>query len=568
MTHKNEVCRKVILTQCGKITVIVSARSAEAGKIFSARVLHEDGRRVKEMSTQYTWSATSGETEESAIDKVIARTVDKYESASQSDIARINYIAMFNALSSEEQKRLCPLEWRAESTKKSALTYYHRNALPIIQKLLDNNGSEESLEAAQDAFLQEVIKHQGKKDPADDMLLEYAKKQANRHIYEANLLYEASRPLFPQHNLIPLRIPQYVTSEIIPAEQCKALPRDILVQLAALFRLDLPRTPLAAGAIIMLCSMTRTAETCPRFGEVVDCGDYGVYTVLTQTNGAVRVKRLKRSSSSRAIILPRFAMDAIRERCALLEKQGLSQDEIERSFIVSRDSDPFTPASPQELSRYIREKMELLGTKEDFWRAVSLLAEAAPDLDEYGNRLGDLQAYILRRSGCTYLVNCTACPAVGTHAGTAPAALVDALMGHKLSPGDADWSGWIRRDDNWPLIAQMMESIILDPDHSAHPAFNEKSTVRQCGETQVCHAVQRYLVSRADMERGEITLQIRCQTRDNVLLKIPHGVKAAHKKIPLSREHSALPTVNEILPREYYTKLIQKAEELNRNGRK
>lgn len=566
MSHGNEACRKVILTQRGKITVVVSTRSVEAGKIFSARVLREDGRRVKEQSTQYTWSAASGESEESAISKVIARMVNKYEAAEQADTARIDYIALFNALSSEEQARLCPPEWRAESTKKSALTYYRRNALPIIQKILDSNGSERSLEAAQDAFLQEVIKHQGKEGAVDDMLLEYAKKQANRHIYEANLLYEASKSFFPRCNLIPLRIPQYITGEIIPAEQCKALPRDILIQLAALFRLDLPCTPLAAGAIIMLCSMTRTAETCPRFGEVIDFGDYGVYTVLTQTNGAVRVNRLKRRSSSRTIILPRFAMDAIRERRALLEKKGLSQDEIERAFIVSRDDDPFTPANPQELSHYIRERMELLGTKEDFWRAVSLLAETAPDLDEYGNRLGDLQAYILRRSGCTYLVNCTACPAIGTQTGTAPAALVDALMGHKLSPGDANWEEWIRRDDNWPLIAQMMEGIILDPDHSAHPAFSEKPTVTR-GETQICHAMQRYVLNEADAARGEVTLRVRCQSTDGVRLRIPCGAKVKYERIPLGRECSALPTVNEVLSREYYTNLIKKAEELDKNGR-
>lgn len=66
---------------------------------------------------------------------------------------------------------------------------------------------------------------------------------------------------------------------------------------------------------------------------------------------------------------------------------------------------------------------------------------------------------MLRRNGCTYLMNCAACPMVNSGVPITLFGLVEALMGHKPRPQDKYCAEWIRREDNWPIIAQMMESI-------------------------------------------------------------------------------------------------------------
>ena len=74
----------------------------------------------------------------------------------------------------------------------------------------------------------------------------------------------------------------------------------------------------------MMRVLTRSAETCRKFGEIVDFGDYGVYALLTQTDGSVRITELKSISGVRSIILSKYAMDAIRQCRKMLALRGLS----------------------------------------------------------------------------------------------------------------------------------------------------------------------------------------------------------------------------------------------------
>ena len=83
-------------------------------------------------------------------------------------------------------------------------------------------------------------------------------------------------------------------------------------------------------------------------------------------------------------------------------------------------------------------------------------------MDAYGKPSNDVTAYIARRSRCTELCNgCNMAPL-----------LVDAMMGHAPPRGDtADWDGYLRQLDNWPVVAEMTERIVYDPDCTTHPMF-------------------------------------------------------------------------------------------------
>ena len=549
-----EIKREIIRTKIGKIIVIVKQRDEST---FYTKVL--TGKGVKTNITAQRTCTEKGK-EKETIAELIARTVDKVErTVCESEKTGVDYAALFEDLMEDDAELLCSPAWRAASTRRSALAFFLKNVAPLINKMLAKEKSPEDLQAD---ILKAVKENQHERRKGDlpeervKILDARADGIADQHIAEANTIYEKSRNLLPKYELPPLNIPRIVVEKVISVEQCKALPWDIMIKLAASFWADLEKTSLAVGAIIMMCALTRPAETCPKFGEIVDYGDYGVYAVLTQTDGSVRITELKSISGVRIIILSKYAMDAIRRCRQMLVSRGFSEDQINDAYIVSEGANPFCMAKPSDLSEYIRKTMNKFGLKEDYWRAVSLLAEREPDLDEYGNRLGDLRAYVLRRSGCTYLVNCTACPDTGSGASGAPVALVDALMGHKLFGKDADWAKWIRRDDNWPLIAQMLESIVLDPEHSAHPAFSTKDTVCD-NATQICHVVQRYVVSAEDAARGEVSLQIRCHGKDKLTMHIPRGAKIAdQRRYPQSRQESFLPYVQEIVDRNYYKKLI------------
>ena len=201
--------------------------------------------------------------------------------------------------------QLCPVEWRAESTRSAALTYYERRSIPLIQRILDRIGDPLALAEAQQEYLA-LARSRTNRGEAN------AIETANAHINAANLLYEASRHLLPQYDLPPIEIPLFIAGGVVPPEQAKALPRDDLVRLAELIRLDAAETPLAAGAALMMNCMLRPAEACPKYGEIIDCGDYGVYAALHNVAGGECVASMKTRNAYRQVILPKYAMDIVR----------------------------------------------------------------------------------------------------------------------------------------------------------------------------------------------------------------------------------------------------------------
>lgn len=570
---RKEVLRKTVPTKNGRLTIVVFVRERKVknGNDYYTEAYDINAERVTGVSTQEFRAASSCYSEEEVIARVIARTIEKFESKEIIPHEKIDYAAAFATIPEEAYDALCLPSW-GRSVRRSALTFFAKNSIAIIQTILDASViSEDTLRKAQEDIVNIVKGHQHNREKlmqtkdtedaseqgiaaAETRLDASAKKTADRRIFELNIIYQASRLLLPEYDLPPIQIPRILLDKVVPVEQCKALPRDFLVGLAAIFTSEAERSPFAAGGSLMLCSMLRPTEACaPKFGSILDFGTFGVYAVRTEVDSATIevVDALKNDASRRTIIIPTFAMAVLRLRKAYLVQKGLTEEEVNNAYVVSKDDKPFTPISPRELSFYVKSQMDFLGCGDSFWQSVSMLMAYEPDVDEQGLELADPTAYALRRSGCSYLMNCAAAPRLSGE--KIPLfVLVDILMGHKLHTQDAKWKTWVNRQDNWALIAQMLETIVFDPAHSAHPAFAPADTA--LFPEKICHSVQRLYVPEGS---GQVTITIQAHSTDDIVVRLPQrGVASSYNQTILSKEASKMPVIQEELERTFFEKAI------------
>lgn len=550
---KQEIARENIFSSIGRVTVVVYSKADTDKQTLSTILYANKSQLVQGISAQMTYRPGHGRTLEETVKNVIARTVTKYEADYRPQREHIDYAQAYGNLPGDVKHQLCPAQWRAESTRRAALTYYERRSIPVLQRILDRIDDPSTLEEAQRAYLALARKNTDRGEAN-------ALMTANKHITEANLLYEASRYVLAQYDLPSIEIPLFRTEGIVPPEQAKALPRDDLVRLAELIRLDSTETPLAAGAALMLCCLLRPAEVCPRYGEIIDFGSFGVYAAVHNVSSGKRVSTTKTRNAYRQIVLPKYVMDIVRNNREALRRQGYSDEDIKDAYIVHHRQDIHRPADPRDISSYVKNKLELLGYNSEYWLGLEMVVQAEPDMDDHGNALTDVTAYLLRRSGCTYLCNCTSVPLPDGRS-VMPHGLVDALMGHHLRSENAWWVDWIRREDNWPVIAQVLESIILDPNHSAHPAF---APALPTISSQVCHVVQTYVVPPNTPPARTVTVTVRCHDRDRVDIRLPKHIQISREKgksrTTLSRQQSNMPDIQETVVREYYDRLKKDAQ--------
>lgn len=555
---KYEIARENVMTTVGRVTVAVYAKDSTDKQTLSTVLYDGKSQLVSGISTQMTYRPGHGRTLDEAVKNIIARTITKYETTQRLLCGHIDYAQAYAELKSANVlHQLCPVEWRAESTRRAALTYYERRSIPLIQLMLDRMGDPLALQEAQQEYLALA---RSRTDRGEANAIE----TANAHINAANLLYEASRHLLPQYDLPPIEIPLFLAGGVVPPEQAKALPRDDLVRLAELIRLDSTETPLAAGAALMLCCLLRPAEVCPRYGEIIDFGSFGVYAAVHNVSSGKRVSTMKTRNAYRQIVLPKYVMDIVRNSREALRRQGYSDEDIKDAYIVHHRQDIHRPADPRDISRYVKNKLELLGYNSTYWCGMELVAQTEPDADERGNALTDVTAYLLRRSGCTYLCNCTSVPLPDGRS-VMPHGLVDALMGHRLRGEDAWWAEWIRREDNWPIIAQVLEGIILDPDHSAHPAY---ALAASNSSPQVCHAAQKYIVPADTPPGSTVTVTIRCHDHNRANVRLPGHIQVADRtRSSLSPQQSTMPDIQEKITEEYYNTLKEDAQKIYRKAK-
>ena len=459
------------------------------------------------------------------------------------------YSQAFQSLSEKEKEELLPRGWEASTTQKQGLAYFATTMLPLLDSLgleIDAIAKNEILEKMQQAA--EAHGNYGGNPIAT------AGKVA-QHAKAFNWMYKVLLELRPDYGLPEIVLPIPTNIKNIQAEQCKALPIEIRVKLAAIL-LKLIPNGLAMGGILMLTAMPRTAEACaPVFSDIVFCGNYAVYGVLWQNNGTVKVADLKSKASYRIIILPKYAVDALQMRMDWLREQGFTEEEIQKLPVVSSTNDPRRMASPNDLSAFLRELLSLLGCGKKYWAAVDEVMLAEPDMDGNKKPSRDPSAYVLRRNGCTLC--CNIC---GMHPD-----LVDALMGHKLSKNcKKQWDRYIRRPENWPIIAEQMERVIYDPRHSANPAF--KPVLLQGGMDYVSGSDQMRFCFMADPEGDSIEVELvveTLETGDSVILEAPNRGAKGEVRSFVRNETECIPILGAVQDESFYMEMIREADSLD-----
>ena len=363
---------------------------------------------------------------------------------------------IYNSLSASDTALLCPPKALAASTRKQALSYFRSFCAAI-----DASGIAIRQDSVEDIVRLIRDMTESRKKSKGNAATE---KTILRHIREIEWQLDRLAEIRPDAPIKPLILPRDRAESVTPeAEQHKYIGADATVLAVAALR-RLVENGLALGGILMLLGMARTAEACaPKFGEVVLRDDYAVIAIIWQADGTARVADLKTDSSYRLIILPQIAAEAIRARMAYLRGLGYTDAQIQDMPVVSSERDATTQARPAELSAFLLGILtRTMHPDDDYWDTVKMQMTQEPDMDAYGIPSTDVTAYIARRSRCSEL--CNGC-------GMDPL-LVDAMMGHAPPKGDtANRDSYLRQPDNWPVVAQMTERIVYDPDRTTNPAF-------------------------------------------------------------------------------------------------
>jgi len=454
---------------------------------------------------------------------------------------------------------LCPVTWRSDATRSQRLKYFRKHFLGPVSMAWAENAFGTSTE---DSIRAEILETVGKNierrsgsagEKSDDRV----KGQANKHIEDCNLLYEAFRAAHPEGNRFPdVRLQLFDLGRNIRPEQCKALEWEVLITLAALFRLDIPVTPLSLGGVLMMCGLLRTAEaTAPKYGDLLIFDDYAIYGVIWQSDGTTRIADLKTDNSYRLVVLPKFAVDCILARKQYLLDAGWSGEEINRSYVVSARDDIFAPASPHQLSAYVKSLLSEIGCDEYFWAAAAELMATEPDFLPDGSKLMDLACYVLRRSGCTYLCNC---------AGIDPR-IVDVMMGHVLREQDRAILKTVKIEDQWAIIADHLECVVLDPAHSAHPAYAPRKMMDAANDSgqKVAHSKFCFNVTPEIASAGEITIVIETLKCDEIEIGLPtHASMGRIERTPVTQK-KAYPALTERLDEQGFAVCIAAAKKIH-----
>lgn len=479
---------------------------------------------------------------------LVERLVKAYREATKTvptvKYTRGPYSQCYLSLSEDERAEICPNNW-GETTRKQGLAYFKSTMLPILDRIgldIDFDSEAEILDQMKKAA-EENGNYLGNPEQTVNKITQHAK--------DFNMLYSEMRELCPEYGLPEIKLPVYSGSKTVQAEQFKALPTEGRVKLAAIL-MKLVSNGLAIGGVLMMTSMVRTAEACvPCFRDIVFFEDYSVYAVLWQ-NGRVKVADLKSKAAYRVIVLPKYATEALRMRKEWLLSQGYRAEEIQNLPVVSAANDPRVMADPNDLSAFLRGLLSLLGFKRGYWDAVSEVMLAEPDLDGNRKRSRDPSAYVLRRNGCTLC--CNVC-------GMDPD-LVDALMGHKLSRDCREqWNHYIRRPENWPIIAAQLERVVYHPLYSANPAFAPIVLRADEDYASVCDQVRFCLQADPGGEEVEVELTVETLEADEeIVLESPRrGVRGEVRAI--AREDSKYtPIIGEVRELDDYLAMVREAE--------
>lgn len=497
---------------------------------------------------------------ESAEKLVASRIRQKYDAVTKSILGAVEsdeqsfFSGYFGALSPEEWLDICSPSWEAATTRKNNISYIVNQILPILDKYGPDVTAEELKSIP--GRLAEIAS----KNPISRGDSEYSLRTSVRqNVQNFNNLYRRA-----QHSsggrLPDIVIPEVEGEKLPQREQIKSIPGEVRVKFSQLLW-RLSHHGLSLGAVLMLTGMLRTGEACaPKFGDfdIKENGQYMLYCVEKQVADGKIVPALKTKNAYRRAIFPHFTVVCVEKRKQYLREKGYSDAEIGEMYVVSKAYDPTQLEDPKQLSKFVRKLLIKAGfTQKDLDLAEETMRND-PDIMEDGTAIEDLCAYVLRRAGCTLLVN-----ACGL-----PRALVDLLMGHELSREEkTKWKLYVQKPENYGVIAEMLERVIFVPDHSYHPKFrpvalNENAKYKSSSVDQ-----QGFVIKNTSEQHRTGVLKISGREPGQpIILRVRKNRVQINHVISenfLERHTEAFAVVGKVLEREVYEKYVKSADSID-----
>ncbi len=441
------------------VTAIVTATHTKQGNIrLRGQLRNAATGAVLEKGTSI---ATSPEETLIRAQALVVRLVQKQKKRNEKTAKTLTGTAIFSSaydgLTDNEKMELCPATW-GETTRRQALTYFERTALPI----LDTYGGSITQADADDIL--EIVRKKAFANTRRGESESITEAKVRQHAVEFNRLYPMFRLTVGEELLPELKLPVPYRQRMIRSEHTKALPLVVQVKQIALYY-RLASNGLMLGAVLMKLGGLRTAEACGlRYRDIELFEDYAVIWVLRQLKDDELSNDLKRDDSYRPVIVPRLAVDLLQVRIEYLVSLGYQRDQIDEMPVVSRWDDPTQWAQKGDLSGFIREILKLLGMTDDDWDAVGETMRKEKDLDESNKPITDPSAYLERRNSCS--MNISVCGIDSD--------LEDCLAGRKIYCGSIkaeQIDNYIHNKDKWPEIAAKLERLVLDPNHTANPLY-------------------------------------------------------------------------------------------------
>lgn len=411
-----------------------------------------------------------------------------------------------------------------------------------------------------DSVLLDMLSQKDKRDQAVEKMIlilrslsgneRQTKGQVNTHVRDANCILRNLCVCYTKEVLPIVILPEFIIDKAPQMELCKELPWAVRVYFTASCMSQARSNSYACGGIVMMTAGPRVAEVCAiQFGDILDMGDWGVCVINYTADGDIRKDDGKNIYFRRPIFLVKIAMDIIHIRKEELRKQGYSDEQIAKAYLVSRPDDYFTPARTHSFSSAIKAMLEDAGCEDNYWAAIEQAMIHEPDLDYFSRPEKYAAAYALRRDATSMMCNVAKMDPL----------LVDAILGHRLPPHMDEWSDKIKRDDEWSSIIAQMERVVYDPDHSVNPAFAVTELGKPVKDADKRFAIeyQGYLLSASRDCRA--TVVIRTIGNADVKYSIPASVRQNVSTTALVGTNRPYCSLSPLPSREDYDKIKKAA---------
>lgn len=447
----------------------------------------------------------------------------------------------------EDKSLLLSPKW-SSSTADNRLSYFQRQILPRLDMYGPDICSEDLTCIRDDLIKKAATSKRGNQNANQ------ATNSVGAYIKSGAYIYKIMRDILPDYGLPDIDLAGDMKPSNVMPEQCKALPDEIRVKLAALLLYRLSHIGQALGVSLMLFCGLRPAEAAAvLIGEIQILGNFGLLPVLFQVKNGIRTEILKSSAAYRITKLPYIAICLVAKYKDHLRNLGYSDDQISAMPLAPKRNTYDILCEGSDISAFARKLLTVTGSSDEFLQASITLMNKEPDTDSDGNLLQDTSAYVLRRDWCSRVSDICGLsrPAVDYH------------IGHENK--DAKSYDFVTLDASAKTASQLERYVFL-PEYSLNPAFRPISIVNEV-ELDLPPNMVYDIVAAQQTEEYDVYIDISgLEPGYPITIHLPHPAESIEpRKLPRDtpEARSIRPIIGQIHNHAYYDRLISEANEID-----